>query len=301
MSLKDWTYLRLKKNIKLAKHAGFCYGVKRAVETTKKLKTQNTDKETFDIFVLGELIHNSHVINELSEMGIHTVDTLPDGKKGVCVIRSHGAAPEVFESAKNKGYEVVDLTCFDVKKVQQKAIQLVQEGFLLVIVGKPEHPEVCAIKANAQPHGENVIVAPDVETLKEFEEEIIKHKRIGVVVQTTQRIENLKCVVDYLLPLAKEIKVFNTICASTSLRQSEAKSLALESDLMVVVGSRKSANTTHLAEILSGITSTIHIETDEELKNYEDLIANAQNIGVTAGASTPDLIIENVINKLNNY
>ena len=95
----------MKKNIKLAKHAGFCYGVKRAVETTKKLKSENNDKE---IFVLGELIHNSHVINELSSLGIHTVDELPCDKTGVCVIRSHGAAPEVFENAKNKGYEVVD-------------------------------------------------------------------------------------------------------------------------------------------------------------------------------------------------
>lgn len=298
MSLKDWTYKRLKKNIKLAKHAGFCYGVKRAVETTKKLKAENQDKE---IFVLGELIHNSHVINELSNLGIHTVDELPDNEKGICVIRSHGAAPEVFETTKNKGYEVVDLTCLDVKKVQQKAIQLVQEGYLLVIVGKPEHPEVCAIKANAQIHGENVIVAPDVDTLKLSEEEIKKHKRVGVVVQTTQRLENLQSIVNYLLPVAKEVKVFNTICASTSLRQNEAKNLAQESDLMVVVGSKKSANTTHLAEILTGITSTIHIETECELKNFEELIKKSQNIGVTAGASTPDAIIENVMNELNKY
>ena len=288
----------MKKNIKLAKHAGFCYGVKRAVETTKKLKSENKEKE---IFVLGELIHNSHVINELSNLGIHTVDELPDNQEGVCVIRSHGAAPEIFENARSKGYEIVDLTCFDVKKVQQKAIQLVQEGFLLIIVGKPEHPEVCAIKANAQIHGENVIVAPDVESLKNFEKELSQHKKVGVVVQTTQRIENLKSVVDYLLPLTKELKIFNTICASTSLRQTEAKNLAKESDLMIVVGSRKSANTSHLAEILTGITSTIHIETDEELNKYEDLIKNAQNIGVTAGASTPDNIINNVIKKLNSY
>ena len=288
----------MKKNIKLAKLAGFCYGVKRAVETTKKLKKENPDKE---IFVLGELIHNSHVINELSSLGIHTVDELPCNQTGVCIIRSHGAAPEVFDNAKQKGYEIVDLTCPDVKKVQQKAIQLVQEGFLLIIVGKPEHPEVCAIKANAQSHGDNVVVAPDVETLKNFEEEIKKHKRAGVVVQTTQRIENLQSIVNYLLTVAKEIKIFNTICASTSMRQAEAKNLAKESDLMVVVGSKKSANTTHLAEILSGITSTVHIETDNELQNFDELIKNAHNIGVTAGASTPDAIIENVINKLNNY
>ena len=297
MSLKDWTYRRLKKNIKLAKHAGFCYGVKRAVETTKKLKSENKNKE---IFVLGELIHNSHVINELSNLGIHTVDELPQGKTGVCVIRSHGAAPEVFENAKDKGYEVVDLTCLDVKKVQQKAIELVKDGYLLVIVGKPEHPEVCEIRANAEIYGKKIIVAPDVDTLKSYDEEIKKHKRIGVVVQTTQRIENLKKVVDYLLPMAKELKVFNTICASTSLRQTEAKNLAQESDLMIVVGSKKSANTTHLAEILTGITQTIHIETDEELDRYNELIKNAQNIGVTAGASTPDNIINNVMKKLNN-
>ncbi len=288
----------MKKNIKLAKHAGFCYGVKRAVLTTKKLKAENTDKE---IFVLGELIHNSHVINELSQLGIHTVDELPKNETGICVVRSHGASPEIFEDIKAKGYETVDLTCPDVKKVQQKAIQLVQEGFMLVIVGKPEHPEVCAIKANAQIHGENIIVAPDVQSLIPFEQELKEHKKIGVVVQTTQRIENLKSVVDYLIPLAKELKVFNTICASTSLRQTEAKNLAKESDLMVVVGSKKSANTTHLAEILTDITPTIHIETDEELKNFEDLIKKSQNIGVTAGASTPDAIIENVIEKLNQY
>ena len=298
MSLKDWTYRRLKKNIKLAKHAGFCYGVKRAVETTKKLKEENNSKE---IFVLGELIHNSHVINELSALGIHTVDELPEKETGICVIRSHGAAPEVFENAKNKGYEIVDLTCLDVKKVQQKAIELVKDGYLLVIVGKPEHPEVCAIRANAQIFGENIIVAPDVQCLKNNEEQIKKHKRVGVVVQTTQRIENLKNIVDYLLTVSKELKIFNTICASTSLRQTEAKNLARESDLMVVVGSKKSANTTHLAEILTGITKTIHIETDEELDNYKELIQNAENIGVTAGASTPDNIIGNVMNKLNNY
>ena len=298
MSLKEWTYLRLKKNIKLAKHAGFCYGVKRAVETTKKLKLENHDKE---IFVLGELIHNSHVINELSSLGIHTVDELPCNKTGVCVIRSHGASPEIFQDAENKGYEVVDLTCLDVKKVQHKAIELVQEGYLLIIVGKPEHPEVCAIKANAQTYGDKVFVAPDEIALKRIEDEIKKHKKVGVVVQTTQKIENLQNIVNYLLPIAKELKVFNTICASTSLRQNEARSLAQESDLMVVVGSKKSANTTHLAEILSEITSTIHIETSAELMDFSELIKKSQNIGVTAGASTPDNIINDVIEKLNQY
>ena len=288
----------LKKNIKLAKHAGFCYGVKRAVETTKKLKIEHKDAK---IWVLGELIHNSQVIQSLSRLGINTVDELPENEGGICVIRSHGASPEIFDDIKSKGYEVVDLTCPDVKKVQQKAIQLVQEGFLLVIVGKPEHPEVSAIKANAAIYGQDIVVTPDVESLRQYESMLKEHKKIGVVVQTTQRIEVLKNVINYLTGIAKELRVFNTICASTSLRQNEARQLAGESDLMVVVGSKKSANTTHLAEILTDITKTIHIETDTELDEYHELIEGAVDIGVTAGASTPEDIIEKVINKLNNY
>ena len=288
----------MKKNIKLAKHAGFCYGVKRAVETTKKLKSENEQKQ---IWVLGELIHNSHVINELSELGIKTVYELPEGNGGICVIRSHGASPEVFEQIQKKGYEIVDLTCPDVKKVQQKAIGVVQQGYMLVIVGKPEHPEVAAIRANAQKYGENIIVAPDIDSLKAYETKIKEHKKIGVVVQTTQRIENLKNIVDYLTGITKELLVYNTICASTSLRQNEARNLAQESDLMIVVGSKKSANTTHLAEILKGITNTIHIETFEELKNYDEEILKAKNIGVTAGASTPENIINGVIKELEKY
>lgn len=286
------------KNIKLAKHAGFCYGVKRAVETTKRLKSENNDKQ---IWVLGELIHNSHVINELSNLGIRTVDELPGDGCGICVIRSHGASPQVFEDISDKGYEIVDLTCPDVKKVQQKAIQLVKEGYTLIIVGKPEHPEVAAIRANAQIYGDNIIVAPDVDSLAGYEHEIKSHKKIGVVVQTTQRIENLKKIVDYLTGISKELLIFNTICASTSLRQCEARSLAEESDLMIVVGSRKSANTTHLGEILSGITPTIHIETAKELDEHKELLLNANTIGITAGASTPQDIIDEVISELEKF
>lgn len=286
------------KNIKLAKHAGFCYGVKRAVETTKRLKSENNDKQ---IWVLGELIHNSHVINELSNLGIRTVDELPDDGCGICVIRSHGASLQVFEDISDKGYEIVDLTCPDVKKVQQKAIQLVKEGYTLIIVGKPEHPEVAAIRANAQIYGDNIIVAPDVDSLAGYEHDIKSHKKIGVVVQTTQRIENLKKIVDYLTGISKELLIFNTICASTSLRQCEARSLAEESDLMIVVGSRKSANTTHLGEILSGITPTIHIETAKELDEHKELLLNANTIGITAGASTPQDIIDEVISELEKF
>lgn len=280
----------------MAQCAGFCYGVKRAVETTKKVKIENASKK---VWVLGELIHNSHVINELEELGIRTVDELPENESGVCIVRSHGMAPQKIKEIADKGFEVVDLTCLDVKKVQQKAIQLAQEDFLVLILGKPEHPEVIAIKANAEMFSEKVYVIPDMASLEKLADEIKAIKRIGVVIQTTQKLDLLQSVVNYLIPLASELKVFNTICKSTAKRQQEARELAKTSDLMIVVGGKNSANTTHLAEILSEITKTIHIETAEDLSEYELIIQKSENIGVTAGASTPENIITSVIDKLN--
>ncbi len=283
------------KEIKLAKYAGFCYGVKRAVETVKKLKLENPDK---DVFVLGELIHNTEVIHELEKLGIYTLNEIPDHGDGICVIRSHGESPEVIEKIKAAGFTPVDLTCPDVKKVQQKAVELAKDGYYLVIVGKSEHPEVIAIRANAKLWSDKVIVAASIDQLKEFEAELKAHRKVGVVVQTTQRITTLNSIVEYLTSISKELHIANTICASTAMRQAEAKELAKESDLVIVVGSKKSANTTHLAEILKDITTTVHIENDTELDEFTELIEKAQKISITAGASTPQVIIEKVINKL---
>ncbi len=293
----------MKKNITLAKHAGFCYGVKRAVETTKKLKAEHTANNTGKpVYVLGELIHNSDVIRELDKLGIITADSLEGAEKGVCVIRSHGLCNCAIEEIRENGFEVVDLTCPDVKKVQQKAIELVQEGYLLVIVGKPEHPDVISISANAKAFGDGVFVVSDVKELEGETAAAIKSaKRVGVVSQTTQRIGNLQEIVAKLTSITRELCVCNTICASTSLRQKEARELAAQSDLMVVVGSKKSANTTHLAEILGDITTAVHIENEHELELYKDLIEKAENIGVTAGASTPEGVISAVINKLEQF
>ena len=280
-------------NIKLAKFAGFCYGVKRAVETAKKLKEENPDKK---IYILGELIHNTDVIRELENLGIQTIYEIPQHGEGICIIRSHGEAPDVFEKIKNAGFEVVDLTCPDVKKVQQRAVELAKNDYFVIIVGKPNHPEVIAIKANADLYSSNVVVATTIEELAPYESQIKSHKKVGVVVQTTQMVSSLNLVVNYLNTIAKEVLIYNTICQSTAMRQKEAKELAKESDLMIVVGSKKSANTTHLAEILKDFTKTIHIENDSELN--KDLLKGAENIGITAGASTPQLIIDKVISKI---
>ena len=273
--------------------------MKRAVETAVKLKKENPDK---NIYILGELIHNTDVINELEAMGIKTIDEIPEHGNGICIVRSHGAAPEVFEQIKNAGFELVDLTCPDVKKVQQRAVELAQNDYFVVIVGKPNHPEVMAIKANANLYSDKVVVATTIEELAPYESAIKSHRRVGVVVQTTQMVSSLNLIVNYLNTIAKEVLIYNTICQSTAMRQKEAKELAKEVDVMIVVGSKKSANTSHLAEILKDYTQTIHIENDTEL-NIQ-LLDGVKSIGITAGASTPQSIIDKVISKIkggNNY
>ena len=252
---------------------------------------------------MGELIHNSHVTNELENLGIKTLTTLPECGEGICIIRSHGESDDTFHEIESKGYEIVDLTCLDVKKVQQKAVAMVENGYLLVILGKYDHPEVSAIYTDAKNQADdidNVFVAQNLEALKAIDSRIKNASKVGLVLQTTQTKEYLMQVVDYLCSVCKVLKVQNTICPSTTLRQEEAKKLGKESDLMVVVGSKKSANTTHLAQILETITKTIHIEYQDELENYRQDILNARNIGFTAGASTPDNIINAVINRLEN-
>ena len=285
------------QNIKLAKFAGFCYGVKRAVETAKNLKQNNPEK---NIYILGELIHNTDVINELEALGIETIYELPQAapKNSICIVRSHGEPPQVFDKIKEAGFELVDLTCPDVKKVQQKAVELAKNDYFVVIVGKLNHPEVMAIKANAELYTENIAVATTQEELEPYKDKIKLHKKAGVVVQTTQMISSLNCVVDFLNSIVDEVVVHNTICRSTSMRQKEARELAEESDLMIVVGSKKSANTSHLAEILKNCTKTVHIENDSELD--KKFYIEAKNIGITAGASTPQSVIDKVINKIQN-
>ena len=283
------------KKITLAKYAGFCYGVKRAVDTVVKLKKENPDK---NVYILGELIHNHQVIEELGNFGIETINKFPQNGNGYCVVRTHGQTPEVFKQIQIAGFEVFDLTCPDVKKVQQKAIELVKEGYFLVIVGKEEHPEVAAIKANALQYGNKVLVSTLISDLEQHEQDLKEAKKVGVVVQTTQMLTTLNPIVEYLTSISKEIRVINTICPSTSKRQEEAAQMAQNNDLMIVVGSKNSANTTHLADICTEFTSTIHIESEKELDKYQEIIAKSQNIGITAGASTPQSIIDKVIDKL---
>lgn len=290
------------KTILIAEHAGYCHGVEKAVDKTLAAR-QNTDKP---VYVLGQLIHNQQVIDHLSERNIHTVGSLDEVPSGsVCVIRTHGSPPELVEEAQGKGVEVADATCPDVRLVQNKAIQLAEEGYTVVVVGKEEHPEIKGIMAHSSrvPGAKIVSINRPSEILERLKD--LPKRRIGVVSQTTQMEETFFETVKELSKVAKELKVFNTICPATYFRQNSALELAGKVEFMVVVGGKNSSNTTHLAEICRAQgTPTVHVETYQELitpdSTQSDItkLGAAQVVGVTAGASTPDWIIDEVIQHL---
>lgn len=272
--------------IEIAEHAGYCYGVERALKLTRKA----SDQSPTPIHTLGPIIHNPQVVDSLSSDGVTPIADVEEARSGTVIVRSHGVEPAVIERAKAKGLEVVDATCPFVAAAQQRAADLVRDGYELVIVGEHDHPEVRGILARA---GGSALVAEKAEDLAELKE----CKRVGVVVQTTQSIERLNQIVAKLLLVSSELRVYNTICDATINRQKSAKDLARRVDVMLVVGGKNSANTTRLAQISRETNAaTHHIETAREISTawFDD----ANKVGVTAGASTPDWILDEVVTAL---
>jgi (E)-4-hydroxy-3-methyl-but-2-enyl pyrophosphate reductase len=285
------------KTILIAEHAGFCHGVKRAVDQTLAAADQYQGQT---VYVLGQLIHNPQEIERLAQQGIKTVERIEDVPTGsVCVVRTHGATPEVVDTLTSQGITIQDATCPDVSLVQSKAIQLAQEGYTVVIIGKADHPEVVGIQAHAAKAAPGAhIVAVQTKAALYDALKTLPKRRVGVVSQTTQLEETFFDMVKTLSKLAKELKVFNTICPATYYRQNAAASLASQVEVMVVIGGKNSSNTTHLTDICKEAgAQTIHIETVAELAAFEPLL-NANRIGVTAGASTPEWIVEEVLDYL---
>lgn len=266
----------------LAKHAGYCYGVERALELAKEASVSCPKP----IVTLGPIIHNPQVVDWLKSLGIHPATEITQ-RKGTVIIRSHGIDPAIARKFKDQGLKVVDATCPFVKKAQSCARQLKKEGYELVIVGERNHPEVIGILAYAEQDALVVEKAADLAKLSS------KYKKLGVVVQTTQSEANFAKVVADLSSKSSELKVFNTICDATIKRQAAAKELALTTDVVFVVGGKNSANTTRLAKICKEINpSTYHIETAAEINS--STLAKAKRVGITAGASTADWILEEV-------
>ena len=275
--------------IKIAEYCGFCYGVKRAVEMAEKAAADRINGAT-----LGPLIHNPQFIAELEAKGIACKDDLDQFTAGETVIfRSHGVGPEVYEKAEAKQLNIIDATCPNVRMAQKKAFQAAQDGYLPIIVGEKNHPEVKSIKKWA---GENAIV---VEYLKDISE-VPQKDKYAVIIQTTFELQKFE---EILAALQKEregeYKVERTICLATSQRQNAAMKLAGEVDAFIVIGGRNSANTRHLYELVaSKCPKAYHIETAAELE--QEMFRDCIKIGITAGASTPDRLIKEAIVAMEN-
>ena len=269
----------------LADKAGFCFGVKRAINTAFKAAASG------NVYCLGPLIHNPQEVERLRHAGVKTVEDITSLKLGdFLIIRSHGVPPGVLVEAHEKGLQIIDLTCPFVGKAQRDAESLHKDGYQVVVVGEKRHPEVQSIIGYA---GDNAVV---IETAEEIEGLTLK-SRLGIVAQTTQSYSNFSEIVLKLLSLSKELKVFNTICNSTKERQDAARLLAGQVDVMLVVGGRNSANTSRLVSVCRKEGKpTYHIEVADEIQPA--WFEGATTVGVTAGASTPDWVVEGVLKKL---
>lgn len=270
----------------LAENAGFCFGVKRAM----KLAFESARNSDLPIYSLGPLIHNPQQVKILSQKGVHEISDLESLKSDdVLIIRSHGTTPSILDFAKAKGLKIVDATCPFVINAQKLAQELNSEGYQVIIVGEGDHPEVVGIMGFTK---NEAWVIDKVSTIQNLS----KKNRIGVVAQTTQSFENFREVVSALLEKCDELKVFNTICHATTQRQESAIKLAKRVDLMIVIGGHNSANTNRLTSLCKQYVTTYHIEIADEIdKSWFDGI---EIVGVTAGASTPEWIVDDVIEKL---
>lgn len=290
--------------IKIARYAGFCPGVKRAIRIAKS----TLEEAPGNVYSLGPIIHNPYVVNELRDMGIKI---LPDDSSGLqewdvrganVIIRSHGIAPQLKQFLVERGARLVDATCPTVKKAQRAAIKLVSEGYHLFIIGNARHPEVKAILGHVD--GEAVIISEPHELKDWWNDQPQKVRKVGVIAQTTVDLFMFRGLIDELITEVPEfvsevleVKVINTLCRNTLSRQAEALQLAISSDFVLVLGGRSSSNTEFLRKICEYTgTRTVKIETADELDLT--LLDGVRRLAILGGASTPKSIVEEVPRKI---
>ena len=274
--------------VELAKSAGFCFGVEKAVNTVYEEAKKGNDI----VYTLGPIIHNEEVVKDMKKRGVEAVkiEDLASLPKGTVIIRSHGVSRDIFNFVKRSGHRVVDATCPFVKKIH--AIVSVQsgKGKTVVIIGNPEHPEVMGIRGWGD---ENTYAVENIEQFINLE--LKKDEEIIIVAQTTFNHKKFQEIIDKISILGYDVRCFNTICNATQERQAEAKKIASNVDAMIVIGDKKSSNTGKLVEICQEeCKNTVFIQTLEDL-NYDALLS-VDSVGITAGASTPKHIIEEVQN-----
>lgn len=280
------------KEVIMAENAGFCFGVKRAVDTS----IDTNIKGNSNIYTFGPLVHNKDVTNSLKKQGINqvetfTLDELSD--EDTVIIRSHGVAPSVMESIKNTGAQVVDATCPYVSAIHKRVKKYYDLGYQIIIVGDENHPEVAGSNGWCN---NSAIITKDGSDLEALD------SKVCIVAQTTEKKANLDKVQDIVSRKCEDVVTFNTICSATKERQESAEETSKIVDAMIVVGSKNSSNTTKLYEICSkNCSNTVFAENSREIPEWVFEREDIKKIGITAGASTPDWIIEEVIDKIAKY
>ncbi len=269
----------------VAQTAGFCWGVRRAMD-----RILDISKEKESVCTLGPLIHNNQVVSLLESKGVRSEKDISKLNSGTVVIRAHGTTPETLKALKDKGLDVVNLTCPKVGKVQGIIKGHIKKGYKVVIVGDEGHAEVISLKGYSE--GEAFVVGSVEDATK-----LNNLDKVIVVSQTTFNYDEFYRIVDVIKSRAKEVKEFCTICDSTHRRQDEVKRIASQVDCMIIIGGKHSANTTRLAEISKQYCNCVyHIETEDELKGID--FSSFETVGVSAGASTPNWIINSVVDYL---
>lgn len=275
--------------IQVVKEAGFCFGVKRAI----RLAFDAAKSKNGKAYTLGPLIHNPQVVDDLRKKGVQVTKGIGQIKAGTLIIRSHGVHPKLLKRIQSKGINVVDATCPFVKKAQRMAQLLYDEGYQVAVVGEADHPEVQGIVGCVD--GSAMVINHN-----RMKKKLPHWVKLGVVAQTTLNIEAFKQVVAKLVENTEELKVCNTICHATARAQKATLKLASGVDTMVVVGGHNSANTTRLARLCRKQgTPTHHVETAADLR--KTWFKGKKSVGVTAGTSTPERLIKEVVDRIKSF
>ncbi len=277
-------------NVILAESAGFCFGVQRAVDVVKK----QIEEGTKPLYTYGPIIHNEEVVREFEKSGVQVMeeDRIDDYAPGTVIIRSHGVTRQVEESLKAKGHTIIDATCPFVKKIHRAVDEHSKAGEHIVIIGNPEHPEVRGIVGWINGNAYSVI--SDNESAFNFS--VNSHSTVCIVSQTTFNHKKFQELVEIIKQKGYDIIVLNTICDATNKRQVEAAEIAGRVDAMVVIGSKNSSNTQKLYEICkTRCNDTYYIQTADDFQPSD--LGSIESVGITAGASTPNNIIEEVQKK----
>lgn len=279
------------ENIITGKHAGFCFGVKNAVETSVKYATNNPDK---NIYCLGQLVHNKQVCSKLSQYNIKTIDNINEVKEqeATIIIRAHGVNLDTYKQLEDKNFNIIDLTCPKVKAIQNKIKAYSDNNYFVVVVGVFDHPEVIGLVG----HANNSYIINDSQYINTLIDTYNEKEYSGIVVlsQTTFNETKFVNLANQIQNKIKECKIENTICHATKVRQDEIRNLSKEVDCMIVIGGTNSSNTLKLYDISKECCSnTLLVETYNELKDKYIEYQN-KKIGIMAGASTPNDSIENV-------